>query len=511
MGVRRGQAYIEGLRDDRHIYVNGELVRDVTQYPPFQGVIRTLADLYDRQHDPTYQPLLTSPSPTSGQPVSTSFVLAQTWEEMEQRLRGERARCELTYGLMGRLPDFMNAFITDMAAIRNLLGRHEPRFGENAWQYYELCRERDLCLTHTLVDPQIDRSKGVEAQEGLRIVKETDAGLVVRGARMLSTLAPISDELWVAPYMPRKPGEEAYAVSFAVPVATPGLKFICREPYDTRRSDFDQPLSSRFDEGDAIAIFDDVLVPWERVFAARDVDTYNLIAPALPGSMTLQAVIRGTVKLRFMTGLASLVAQAVGRTEMVRYQEMLGELVAYVELAEGLLTATAHDVLYNANHPLGEAGGSPVSPSASRGVIPGLGTLFGVPGRGMVGITTIRIFFPFVHAHAVDAIRLMGSSGLIMTPTEKDFAHPDLQEILPRHLRGRDLSAQERVRVMKLAWDAISNQFGGRQLMYEWFFAGDPINNRILYYGTDRRKECTAMAQHLLDALKEHGTKREFA
>jgi anthranilate 3-monooxygenase (FAD)/4-hydroxyphenylacetate 3-monooxygenase len=136
-------------------------------------------------------------------------------------------------------------------------------------------------------------------------------------------------------------------------------------------------------------------------------------------------------------------------------------------------------------------------------VIPGLGTLFGVPGRGMVGITTIRIFFPQAHARAVETIRMMGSSGLIMTPTEKDFAHPDLQEILPRYLRGRDIPAEERVRVMKLAWDAISNQFGGRQVMYEGFFAGDPINNRILYYGTDQRKECTAMAQRLLDSLKE--------
>ena len=88
MGARTGKAYIEGLRDDRRIYVNGELVRDVTQYPPFQGVIRTLADLYDRQHDPTYQSLMTTPSPTSGQPVSTSFVLARTWDEMTQRDAG---------------------------------------------------------------------------------------------------------------------------------------------------------------------------------------------------------------------------------------------------------------------------------------------------------------------------------------------------------------------------------------------------------------------------------------
>lgn len=503
MGVRTGAEYVKGLQDGRRVYVNGELVRDVTRYPPFQGVIKELAGLYDRQHDPTYQARLTYRSPTTDQPVSTSFILAQTWEEIEQRIHGERARCEFTYGLMGRLPDFMNAFVTDMAAIRALLGRRNPQFGDNAWRYYELCRERDLCLTHTLVDPQIDRSQGVEAQEALRIVRETDTGLVVRGARMLSTLAPVSDELWVGPYLPRKPGEEAYALSFAVPVATPGLSFICREPYDTGRSRFDRPLSSRFDEGDAIAIFEDVLVPWERVFAARDIEIHNLIAPAFPGYLTLQAVIRGTVKLRFLTGLACLVAQAVGRTAMPRYQEMLGELIGSVELAEGLVTATAHDVLYNANHPLGEEGESEGGAEASRGVIPGLGTLFGVSGRGMVGITAVRLFFPQALTRAVDTLRLMGSSGLIMTPTEKDFANPEVQELLERHLRGRDMSAKERVQIMKLAWDALGTEFGGRQFMYEWFFAGDPINSRMVYYRTDRRTECTALVQRLLDSVAE--------
>jgi 4-hydroxyphenylacetate 3-monooxygenase/anthranilate 3-monooxygenase (FAD)/4-hydroxyphenylacetate 3-monooxygenase len=499
MGARTGREYIEGLRDNRRVYVKGALVRDVTQYPPFRGVINTLADLYDRQHDPEYKDVLTTPSPTSGKPVSTSFVLAHTWEEMARRVNGERLRCEFTYGLMGRLPDFMNAFVTDMAAIRSLLGRQRPEFGDNAWRYYEFCRENDLCLTHTLVDPQVDRSQGVEAQEALRIVKETDAGLIVRGARMLSTLAPVSDELWVGPYMPRKPGQEDYALSFAVPVATPGLTFICREPYDTGRSAFDRPLSGRFDEGDAIAVFDDVLVPWERVFAARDIAIHNLIAPAFPGYLTLQAVIRGAVKLRFLTGLACLVAQAVGRTEMPRYQEMLGELVGLVELAEGLVTATAHDVLHNATHPLGEANGDTAPP---RGVIPGLGTLFGVSGRGMVGITAVRLFFPQAMSQAIDTLRRMGSSGLVMTPTEQDFANPEIRPLLERHLRGRNMSAWERVQVMKLAWDVLGTEFGGRQLQYEWFFAGDPVNNRIVYFGTDRREECMALAQRLLDPLK---------
>ena len=129
MGARTGQEYMEGLRDGRSLYVNGELVRDVTKYPPFQGVIRTLADLYDRQHDPAYQSLLTYPSTTSGAPVSTSFILAKTWGEMEQRVRGERTRCELTYGLMGRLPDFMNAFVTDQP---RLPGRPSDRADGNA-------------------------------------------------------------------------------------------------------------------------------------------------------------------------------------------------------------------------------------------------------------------------------------------------------------------------------------------------------------------------------------------
>lgn len=457
--------------------------------------------MYDRQHDPAYQDLLTYPSPASAAPVSTSFILARTWNEMQQRVRGERTRCELTWGLMGRLPDFMNGFVTDTAAIRRLLGRREPRFGENAWNYYELCRERDLCLTHTLVDPQIDRSKGPEAQESIRIVRETDAALVVRGARMLSTLAPVSDELWVGPYMPRKPGEEDYALCFAVPVATPGLKFVCREPYDTGRSWFDRPLSSRFDEGDAIAIFDDVSIPWERVFAARDLEIYNLMMPAYPGTMGLQAVIRATVKLRFLTGLACLVAEAVGRTELPRYQEMLGELVGSVELAEGLLTASAHHVFNNFNHQLQEIDQAEASPSESQARIPIAGPLFGISGRGFLPVTAIQLFFPAALTRAIDTIRMMGSSGLILAPTEKDLSHPDLREALAKYLRGRQVSAEERLRIMKMAWDIVGTEFGGRQFMYEWFFAGDPIGNRIGYYRTERRAECEAMARRLLESL----------
>jgi aromatic ring hydroxylase len=501
MGIKSGKQYIEGLRDDRHIYVNGELIRDVTKYPPFQRAMHELARIYDRQSEAAYRDALTYPSPTTSQPVSSSFLIPSTFEEVQWRMRGERTRAELTNGMMGRLPDYTNAEVADLAAIRGLLGRNDSRFGDNAWNYYELCREKDLTLTHTLVDPQIDRSKGIEAQEGLRIVKETGAGLVLTGARMLSTLAPISDEILVAPYMPRKPNEEQYAMVFALPVATPGLKFICRETYDAGRCAYDRPLSSRYDEGDAIAVFDDVLVPWERVFGARDVDTYNLISPTIPGFLLLQAAIRGVVKLRFMTGVANLVAKAVGRSEMIRYQEMLGALAANVELAEGLLIACAHEIWENVRKLAENGGSSRTAPPTS--FIPGLGSMYGVPGKTLVNLTLVRIFLPAAHSQAVETIRMMGSSGLIMTPTEKDFQSPELRDVLRRYLRGASMPAEDRVQIMKLAWDAIGEQFGSRALLYEWFFAGDPINNRILYYRADTNVNCTAMAQAFVDSLKQ--------
>ena len=135
---------------------------------------------------------------------------------------------------------------------------------------------------------------------------------------MLSTLAPISDEILVAPYMPRRPNEGEYAMVFALPVATEGLSFICREPYDAGRSANDRPLSSRYDEGDAVAIFKDVAGSMGASLWGSRRRHLQSDLTSIPGFLLLQAAIRGVVKLRFMTGIAGLVAKAVGRSEMPR-------------------------------------------------------------------------------------------------------------------------------------------------------------------------------------------------
>jgi len=475
MGIRTGQEYRESLRDGRTVYVNGERIKDVTTSPPFHGIIDTLAGLYDLQHNPAQQALLTYPSPITGEPVSLSFLLAKTVEDVERRWRAEEFRAEATFGLMGRLPDFMNALVTDAAAAHAFLGQHETRFGQNVLRYYEQCRDHDWCLTHTLVDPQIDRSKGpaeqADPEAALHFVRETDRGIIVRGARMLSTLAPFSNELWVGPFYPRKRGEEPYALCFAVPMDTPGLKFICRESYDGGRSAFDRPLSSRFDEEDALAVFDEVLVPWERVFINGDIEASNYILGRAPGYALLQAVVRGTVKLRFMAGLACHIAEAIGRTTAPHVQAQLGELVANVELANGLVRASAQDVV--------------------------TGHREGASLRALAA--TLWVFIPQAHRQAAEIIRQLSGSGLILTPTERDFNNPEIAPYLEKYLQGKDLNARARVQLFKLAWDMLGEQFGSRQLQYEWFYAGDPLFTRTRFYHSPAVAQYKGLVDRLLE------------
>jgi len=493
MGIRTGAEYIASLKDNRRIFINGEEVNDVVDHPAFSGIIEEVARHYDRFHEPEKQAIYTYRSPADGAPVSNSYLFAQTAEEMAQRVRGETERKTDTYGMMGRMPDYMNAFITDVAAIGYVLGHKDQRFADNAQRYYENARDSDICFTHTLADPKKDYTASVGEHRSVRIVEQTSEGIVVSGARMLSTLAPVSNEIFVGAFMPRMPGEEAYAVSFAIPVATAGLKFIARESYAQGRSLYDRPLTERFDEGDAIAMFTKVLVPWDRVFVAGDPLAHNLMMPSYPGFLALQANIRGRAKLRFMTGLVSKMANALGRNKQARYQEMIGELLSFCELADGLISASANEVLLNSI----AAKAKNSDPDFRLSNEPEK-ALFSIPNNGMVAMSTLRTFFPMVNTKLNEVVRLIGSSNLVMTPTEADFANPELAAELEGYIAGPDMSAKERVRIMKLGWDALATEFGGRQEIYEIFYAGDPAMARMLYYSTPRRFEFEAQVDDLL-------------
>ena len=324
MPIKTGKQYIHSLRDGRRLYIDGKVVTDVTDYPPLQGVIGTIAGLHDDQHDPALRDLLVYKSPTTGEPVSTTYLEARTREEFAALAGCFHLRAKRTFGLMGRLTDFMSAFLVDQAVALRALGKTEA--AARAQGMVEHCRENDFEVTHALIDPQSDRSTLDAPSQAVQVVERTAEGVVVSGCRMLSTLAPVANECYVGPYYPRKPGEDKFVLAFVVPMNAPGLSILCRESFHRGQSAFDRPLSSRFDEGDAILMFDRVLVPHERMIIDGDLEAYNGMLSSRPGYTPIQATIRSTMKLRFLAGMATAIARANGRDKLPRFQAAIGEL-----------------------------------------------------------------------------------------------------------------------------------------------------------------------------------------
>jgi 4-hydroxyphenylacetate 3-monooxygenase len=269
MPARTGRDYLKGLQEqERDVWLEGERVADVTTHPGLRRGAQAIAALYDLQHDPELRAAMTFASPSSGERVGLSFIVPRTRADLEARrdmmLHWARATC----GMMGRSPDFMNVTFAAWAGAADYFGQHRPEFGQNVRRYHADIRERDLTLTHALINLQRSRTvSGVlNLEEGtaLHVVRETDAGIVVRGAWVLATLGPLADE--IAVYSPRlaqlDQPHSPFALNFAIPCGTPGLRFLCRESFDLGRSRFDHPLGARFEEMDCVAFFDDVLVPW---------------------------------------------------------------------------------------------------------------------------------------------------------------------------------------------------------------------------------------------------------
>ena len=454
MPVRTGAEYLEGLRGARELWFDGERVGDVTRHPILGRPARTLAELYDLQWAPPYRERLTYPSPTTGQPVSLAFVQPRSVDDLVRRRIMFKTWADHTAGMLGRSPDYLNAILAGLASAHAYFDKNGPEYGERIVAYYGHCREHDLCATHTFVDPQSNRARTQTDQADpdvpLHIVGETREGLVVSGARMLATLAPYADELMVFPSPSRTHPTDAsrYAFAFALAMSAPGLSFICRESFDTGGSLTDYPLTARFDEMDAVAVFDEVVVPWDRVFLKGDIALCNGLF-RFTNAFTHgihQFTTKNLAKAELVLGVASLVAEAIGRTELPTYQQLLGEIVDAVETLRAYLRAAEADAIVD-----------------QYGDV--------VPNPDI--ISTARNFFPRVYPRLIEILQLIGSSGLMATPTERDLAAPEIAGDIERYYQSATLMGHDRVRLFRLAWDLACSSFAGRQVLYERFFAGD--------------------------------------
>jgi 4-hydroxyphenylacetate 3-monooxygenase len=456
MGARNGKQYLAGLREqEREVWLGGERVRDVTTHPGLRGGAQAIASLYDMQCEPKLREEMTYVSPSSGERVGLSFIIPRTREDLERRSQMMLNWARATCGMMGRSPDFMNVTYAAWAGAADFFARGRPEFGDNMQRYYEYIRENDLTLTHSLINLQRSRTaSGVfNLQEGtaLQVVRETDAGIVVKGARILATLGPFADEIGV--YSPRMgrhtENHSPFALSFAIPCGTPGLKFLCRDSFDQGRPHFDQPLGSRFEEMDCIVFFDDVLVPWERVFLLGDVDRLNATAHATHSSVhsAHQGACKNLAKCEFVLGTALLMSQALGNAHLPNVEGWIGELMLTTQLTRACIRAGEADAKLDE---------------------------WGVMCPDPLMTESPRNLFMNAYPRMIEILQLIGSSSFMLTPSAADLNGP-LKSEIEQYLATDTIEARDRVRLFRLAWDLAGTAFGSRQVLYERFFASDPL------------------------------------
>ncbi len=481
MPARSGQEYISGLKErPREVWIRGERVKDVTTHPAFHNGVKSVATLYDMQHDPALRQEMTYPSPTTGQSVGLSFLVPQTIEDLERRRHMMTRWAWASCGMMGRSPDFMNIIFSAWSGAADYFARNRPEFKKNVRDYHEYIRENDLTLTHALVNLQRSRDPSpvdnLSEAVALTVVQETDAGIVVRGSRLLATLGPISDEIAIYPVGTHRLSEEArhQSFSFSIPCDTPGLKFLCRESLDLGRSHFDHPLGSRFEEMDATVFFDDVLVSWERVFLLGDVDLCNHYAEATQSNSQTghQIMTRCVVKAEFILGLADLMVQTLGSGSIPHVQERVAELITYRDMLKSCLCAAEADA----------------APNQWGVMAPAVGPL--LAGRTLFGRT--------VYPRMIEILQLLGTSSFMALPSEADFETPLAPEV-NQYLATDTSNARDRARLFHLAWDVACSAFSGRQVLYERMFGGDPVRNAIILFNNYDREP---FAQRVRDFME---------
>jgi 4-hydroxyphenylacetate 3-monooxygenase len=481
MAARTGSEFLQRLSAARvHVEIGGEtLTGGVATHPAFRNVVASYADLYDMQHDPAYRDILTYPSPTTGDPVATSFLVPETPEDLAKRSRAFKLWADRSLGMLGRTPDYLNSALMALSAAHDWFSQASPAWGENIQRYAEMVREQDLLCTHTLVPPQANRAVAAsqQARGGLmaHVVREDDNGVVIRGARLLATIGPFADELLVFPstVLRATPEDKPYSFACAIPNDAAGLRYLARESLDYGRDRHDHPLGSRFEEPDAVVIFDDVHVPYERVFALGDPDLCNGFYSHTSAvvHMTHQVLARTTAKTEYILGLVSLLTEAIGIEQFQHVQADVAEVITTLETLRALARAAEADAAPNA---------------------------FGVLTPAWPPLNTARNLYPKLYQRFPEILRKLGASGLMATPTYADVTGPGAADI-ETYLQAATLGGAERVRLFRLVWDTCISAFSGRQALYEYYFFGDPVRMAGAYVSSYDREPYQAAVRAFLD------------
>lgn len=454
-----GREYLESLKDNREVWIHGERVKDVTTHPAFRNAARSIAMLYDALHDEEMKDILTNKTDTNNNGYTHKFFqFDKTADDLIKSRDAIAKWAKLTYGQMGRSPDYKASFLATLGADPKYYGE----YADNARKWYKEAQEKNWFFNHAIINPPVDRNKPTEAVKDvfIKAEKETDKGIIVSGMKMVATGSALTNYNFVAHYGAVPIGSEDMALAFIAPMDIPGVKMICRQSYEMQAaimgSPFDYPLSSRFDENDAVLIFENALIPWENILIYRDVEKINefFTESGFLQRFTFHGVTRLAVKLDFIAGLLIKAVQTNGTDRFRGVQSNVGEVISWKNMFWAISDAMA------------------LNPDQGRNgtVIPNLN--YGL---------AYRVFMSEGWPKIKEIIENVVAGNLIVQPSSsRDFKNPEIRPLIDRLYRGSyDITSLEKIKLIKLLWDAIGTEYGGRHELYERNYSGNHENIRL--------------------------------
>jgi len=443
--LKTGAEHLESLRDGRVVYIGAEKVDDVTTHPAFRNGARSMAAIYDlKRADPTFS------FEEGGERFSSYFLRARSSDDLVKRTKLHRAIASMSHGLLGRSPDHVSSFVTGMAMNPSVF----KGFEKNLLSYYEHMRRQDIYSVYAVIPPQAARNPEFYVKQNipvptLRVVREDDDGVVISGMKMLATGAVFANEIWIGNLIPLAPNQLAESITCAIAVNAPGVTLWSRKAYERHApSEFENPLTWRFDETDSMVMCENVKVPWERVFVHMDAVLAREVYIKTPGHCygNHQSNVRFHAKMQLIVGLASKIAQASGANEVPAVREVLGRFAALEAALGGMIAGQIQDA-----------------------------------EDWPAGFKTFNRRYMYAalnwctesHSAIIDALRELCGGGVFQMPADVTVMHDaKLRKMFETYWQTPQLGALERMKLYKLAWDLIGSEFAGRHLQYEKFYAG---------------------------------------
>ncbi|MCP4327185.1 MAG: hypothetical protein GY791_01950 [Alphaproteobacteria bacterium] len=451
--IRNGEEYLDSLRDGRVIYIGSERVTDVTTHAAFRNAANSYAATFDARFDPAHRDILTFEA--DGDRHAMYYLMPKNRRDLERRSTCSAIIADMTYGMMGRSPDFVGGYITGAAMRPEIFDSDEHKFSRHVTDYYRYCRDNDIFLAHAVAPPQGTRDEKFSGRAArmvpsLMVTKERDDGVVISGMKMLATSAAFCHEIWLGNLLPLAEGHERESITCMVPASAAGLSLWSRKPFGRYAvSEFDNPLAYHFDESDCVVVCDDVFVPWERVFTHNDIPLSRDIYFETPAHSLSnhQSCVRFRSKLRLLIGLARRITQSMGIDVVPAVADDMGHLAAAYGMLSGLVD----------------------------GQIQGFEDL----GNGYVTYNRLAMYSTVYwctqnYDQICSKVRELSGGSVLQMPADvsvlEDPYTRELFEVLWRGSHGQ--AAIDKYKLFKAAWDALGSDFAGRHLQYERFYMG---------------------------------------